>query len=417
MTYAGGRPRGFVPSRRSKLGAFAILLVGSVLLASCAGVPDVREARGSRPRASAEGSSPQAAEPRERAAAETGTAPSAEKPATTPVAKPVTPPATICLAGDVLLDRGIRTRIGRGVDILETVELALMKSDIFFFNLETSIGNSGTKVVKEFNFRGAPQFLSLLVKAKHTVAGLANNHVMDYGYEGLAGTLAALDERGIAHAGAGRNAAEASEPAILQIRGMKIAFLSFGVTHPESYYASEKKPGVAGLEKERILPRLAEAKKAGAFVIVSLHWGREYEDRQEAWQEDLARILVDNGADCVFGHHPPAMQGIEVYKGRPIFYSVGNFIFDQWEDVKTRYRLLVKIEVAESGSAIAFAPLLSSRENFVPEAPDAETFSVMIGHLRSISPAPAAIDPAKAYEKHGLRWVPLPCYGKRIKDE
>lgn len=412
MAYAGDEPRGQSPARDSKVDGFTIILVGLALLASCAGTPDVRETREGPPRAEAGEPSPQAAETRGR---DGKTTPAAAKPSAAPAAKASPAPARICFAGDVLLDRGIRTRIGRGVDLLKDTESALRESDVFFFNLETAVGNAGTKVAKEFNFLGDPEFLSLLVKAKRTVAGLANNHVMDYGYEGLERTIAALDERGILHAGAGKNAAEASRPAVLTVCGRKFAFLSFGVTHPEAYYAGEKTPGIAGLEKERILLRLAEAKKEGAFTVVSLHWGMEYEDRQDAWQQDLARLLVDSGADCVFGHHPHVLQGIEVYKDRPIFYSVGNFIFDQWEDVKTRYRLIVGLEVSEKGNRIAFAPLLSSNTDFIPESPGAKDFDGMIALLRSVSPDPAAIDPAKAYEKHGLRWVPLSCYGEGKK--
>jgi poly-gamma-glutamate capsule biosynthesis protein CapA/YwtB (metallophosphatase superfamily) len=209
------------------------------------------------------------------------------------------------------------------------VKSYLEKADITIANLESPITDRGKAESKEYVFRSPVQALPELKNAGVDVLNLANNHIMDYGQEGLLDTFDHLDTHQFLRIGAGRNIDEAFTPAIVQHQGMKIAFLGFSRVIPStSWYAGKNKPGVAESYSTKMASEAIRKARAEAdLVVVIAHWGQERKDRPVKEQVDLAHTYIDEGADLVVASHPHVLQGFEQYKGKWIAYSLGNFIF------------------------------------------------------------------------------------------
>lgn len=238
----------------------------------------------------------------------------------------------IALVGDVLLAGSVGDAINvKGPDYpwRETADL-LRESDIAVANLECAVSNRGTpEPDKEFTFRADPKVLNGAANAGVDVLTLANNHVLDFGREAMLDTINLIKEQNIGCTGAGTNEDEASTPAVLVSKGKKVAVLAFTRIIPRSdWIAGSDSPGLAsGHNYQQIMDRVKASEKEADISVVSMHWGYETEDIPDRNEIQLARALVDAGADIVVGHHPHVLQGIEIYKGRIIAYSLGNFIF------------------------------------------------------------------------------------------
>jgi poly-gamma-glutamate synthesis protein (capsule biosynthesis protein) len=159
------------------------------------------------------------------------------------------------------------------------------------------------------------------------VAGLANNHTLDHGAPALEETLVILDKLGVHRCGAGRTLAEARRPAFAIVNGSTVAFLAYSYAEPHEFYAKADKPGTSPVNFDAVRQDVARAKRAAKWVVVSVHWGMEYDTTVFGYQPELARIAIDAGADLVVGHHAHTIQGSDVYKGKPIVYGLGNFAF------------------------------------------------------------------------------------------
>ena len=240
--------------------------------------------------------------------------------------------------GDIMLGRTVgRSILERGAGHpFEAVAPLLDGSDLRVGNLELPLTERGTQARKDYTFRAPPSVAEGLVGAGFDVLTLANNHMLDFGPEGLLDTVATLQRAGIAHPGAGRNSGAAHEPAIVSANGLSLAFLSY-VNTPndgrsgwvaESTRAGTESPGVAWGTAEAIRRDVAAARDRADLVIVALHAGFEYSATPNPVQRELAHAAVDAGAALVLGAHPHVLQGIEVYKRVPIVYSLGNFVFD-----------------------------------------------------------------------------------------
>jgi len=239
----------------------------------------------------------------------------------------------LCAAGDILLDRGVRQALTeRDYNYpYERVKDILTNADIAFANLECPITERGTPVYKrrELVFKGDPENAQALKRAGFDILNLANNHTMDYESAGLSSTLNILREAGIAALGAGLTRAEASKPVLIKKGDCLVGFLGYTVFPPEGYISLAGKPDVARVDYKTIEKKIKEAKKKCDFLVVSFHWGKEYDFFPSEDQKELAHMAVDCGADLVIGHHPHVLQGVETYKGKLIFFSLGNFIFDR----------------------------------------------------------------------------------------
>lgn len=237
---------------------------------------------------------------------------------------------TLAFAGDTLLGFRIGDLIReRGTDYpWGGVTPTLGGADLAMVNLECSVSVRGSPQDKKWTFRAEPEALTGLRNAGVDLVSLANNHVLDYGQEAFEDTLANLDKAGVARVGAGLNVDEAARPVILEAKGFKVGFLAATEFYPEAWLATDTRPGVwSARYGEKLAAALKTLRPEVDCVVVSLHWGVEYESYPYAYQRQLARGLIDAGADLIIGHHPHVLQGLEVYKGGLIAYSLGNFVF------------------------------------------------------------------------------------------
>jgi poly-gamma-glutamate capsule biosynthesis protein CapA/YwtB (metallophosphatase superfamily) len=204
------------------------------------------------------------------------------------------------------------------------------RDDLTVINLECAVSNRGRPVPKQFNFRCDPAALPAMRKAGVEVANLGNNHGYDYGPDALVDSRRNLLKNDIAPVGAGRNAGEAVSAAMFDIEGWKIAVVGFDkVVDPwPTAVAGPDKPGTAaGHDEDAMVAAVRAADQEADIVIVVIHWGVELDTTPRAADVDLGHRLIDAGADVIFGHHSHRLQPMGVYKGRPIFYSLGNFVW------------------------------------------------------------------------------------------
>jgi poly-gamma-glutamate capsule biosynthesis protein CapA/YwtB (metallophosphatase superfamily) len=274
---------------------------------------------------------------------------------------------TLVAGGDILLDRGVSLAIrgsARGFDFPwdgGTVKITSRCRDcsVFGWDLprtertggegalralltgaDIAIANFENPAPVAFRFHdhgtvfsANPAYIEGLVNAGLDYVSLANNHIRDAGARGILETIEALDDFGIAHSGAGADLAAARAPALLEAGAATVAILGYD-TIAGGYFARADRAGSAPMTAENLVADVAAARAAGAdLVIVFPHWGTEYDPTPFAGQRKLARAAIDAGADMVIGNHAHWAAGIEVYKGKPIWYALGNFVFDQtWSE-------------------------------------------------------------------------------------
>jgi hypothetical protein len=182
-------------------------------------------------------------------------------------------------------------------------------------------------------FTADPKLIDGVVRAGIDYVSIANNHIGDAGDAGILQTIANLKERGLKYSGAGKDLAAARKPAMLDARGIKVAVLAYDAI-AKGYFAGKDETGSSQLSLLRATNDIKNARKAGAdVVIVFPHWGTEYRRMPFAGQQRLARDIIDAGADMIIGNHAHYAAAMEVYEGKPIWYALGNFVFDQtWSE-------------------------------------------------------------------------------------
>ena len=263
------------------------------------------------------------------------------------------PSAKIIFVGDIMLDRLPGKNVALGRDPFRYVAPLLSKADLRVGNLEFVASDKGSRFEKPFNFR-APKSVLKYVSNHLDAISMANNHTGDYGPEGLLDTLAALKDLGIPAFGAGQNALAAHAPFIVEKNGIKIAILGYNEFRPKAFQAGEKTPGVAWSEDDLVLRDIQSVRSQADIVITFMHWGEEYVAHPNDRQKLLARKIIDAGADAVGGGHPHITEGMEVYRGKPIVYSLGNFIFDDFSDSFRENRMELR-EVSRTGWVLSLS--------------------------------------------------------------
>jgi poly-gamma-glutamate capsule biosynthesis protein CapA/YwtB (metallophosphatase superfamily) len=267
--------------------------------------------------------------------------------------KPEPPPEVSMIAvGDMMLSRAVAKRMrlhGYDYPFASTSEF-LRSADITFGNLETSITPGPEVESFEMSFRADPESAAALRDAGFDVLSLANNHTPNFGETGLQDTMRYLDDVGIVHVGAGLDT-QAHQPRFMTEKGIRFAFLAYNDRDvvPASYEASDSRFGTAFMQIERMQAAVRAAKGSADIVIVSMHSGTEYELFPNDSQTAFARAAIDAGAEIVIGHHPHVVQTREMYNGKYIFYSLGNFVFDQMWSQDTRDGLALKIVFTKEG--------------------------------------------------------------------
>ena len=320
-------------------------------------------------------------------------------------------PYTLLFVGDIMLARGVEHYINKygGGDFrypfLKIAEF-LNQADLVFGNLEGPVSMRGKNQGSIYSFRMNPKAIEGLKFAGFDVLSLANNHIWDWGREALEDTLALIRANGSMTVGAGRNYEEANTPARFTIsaRGARlpdgqgsafggqdtrVTIFAFTNLYPKSLEATASRSGISQFEPEIIKQKIAEAlaceKRASALaplalrqcesahtntadiIVVSFHWGEEYKISANKFQKSLAHELIDAGADLIIGHHPHVVQEVEHYKNGWIFYSLGNFIFDQNFSKDTKKGIIVKVIIRDKKIISAEPVEINFTPTFQPE--------------------------------------------------
>ncbi len=239
----------------------------------------------------------------------------------------------LLFSGDVNITDYVKNKYnqeGIGGILSEDLLEEFNNADIAMVNQEFAFTDRGTPVPdKQYTFRVEPKYVQIFKDMQVDIASLANNHSMDFGIVGLTDTFDTLTNAGIRYAGAGNNITEAREINYFEIRDKKITCLAASRVIPEpGWNAYSNKAGMLTTYDPSFLLEDIKAAKAGSdFVAVYVHWGLERKEYPEEYQRKLAEQYIDAGADLVVGSHPHVLQGIEYYNGKPIVYSLGNFMF------------------------------------------------------------------------------------------
>lgn len=264
--------------------------------------------------------------------------------APTPTAPEPTPQMILAAVGDLNFGDGLGERIlSKGPDYpWAGTNSVLTLADLRLANLEVMLSLKGQVYTpKKYTLRADPRTISALIGGGFRVVSLGNNHAMDFGPAALTETIALLDQNGIAHTGAGANLAAARAPALVEVNGLRLAFLSYSLTYPTEFYAGQTRPGTVPGYDNFLRADIPAAKKLADLVVVSFHWSEELLNFPKDYQRRCGRLAVDLGAGLVIGHHPHVLQGLEVYHGGLIAYSLGNFAFGSYSAKSTDSAILL----------------------------------------------------------------------------
>jgi poly-gamma-glutamate synthesis protein (capsule biosynthesis protein) len=257
---------------------------------------------------------------------------------------------SLVFAGDIVLDDSAGEMIRRGEDPFADLATVFEGADIRIGNLECVIATTGSAGDKNYTFRAHPRTIPVL-KRHFDALALANNHSGDFGREAFAQMLGLLKQAGLAQFGGGHDLSQAHTPLIIERKGLRIALLGYSEFMPRSFEADYNAPGIAWSEDEQVVAdiRKARAVYRADLVIPVMHWGWENEPTSNARQRHLARIMVDAGADAVIGGHPHVTQEIEHYQGKPIIYSVGNFVMKETDNANQRRGWVLRLQLDKAG--------------------------------------------------------------------
>ncbi len=264
--------------------------------------------------------------------------------------------------GDIMLDRNVGTKIAKNglsplLENLAGQENRFFRgSDIVMANLEGAVTDGGEHYAPEAgnDFAFSSEVVAELKKYNFNFFNIANNHLTDQGASGVKETRANLKKLGFNFSGCADAEVGECTGKVVEINGLKVAMLGLSMVYHNFDLT----------EAQKIV---AEFKKQTDLVIVNIHWGTEYEHEYNTTQSINAHALVDSGADVIIGHHPHVVQGLEIYKNKPIFYSLGNFIFDQYfsPDTQTGLSLGVSIDAKTKKGSVYLFPLYSEASKVI----------------------------------------------------
>jgi poly-gamma-glutamate capsule biosynthesis protein CapA/YwtB (metallophosphatase superfamily) len=257
----------------------------------------------------------------------------------------------VSLVGDVMVAEEPGELIGAGQDPFAGLAKYLDAKRLRIANLECVIATGGVAEIKPFTFRAHPRTIPAIQKYFDAVS-VANNHSGDFGKQAFAEQLDLLDTAHLPWFGGGRNLVQAHAPWVAIRNGLRIAFLGYLEFKPRSFEAGATTPGVAWSgEDEQVLRDIRDARERyhADLVIPFMHWGWEDEGHPSERQRDFARRMLDAGAAMVVGSHPHVTQGAEIYHGKPIIYSLGNFLFNGFETEATTTGWILEARLGKAG--------------------------------------------------------------------
>lgn len=270
-------------------------------------------------------------------------------PSTNEVAMPVEPESLkLLFGGDLMFDRSIRSKINQfGVDhSLKELQSTFATYDLVVANLEGPITdnpsrslNSEVGSVNNFLFTFDPAIVLMLKSSNMLLLNLGNNHITNFGVDGVLQTKQYLQQAQLEFFGnSGSETASSERVVIKELKGHIVGFVNYNEFVPKGFEAA--------------LQDIAFARSKSEIVVVYTHWGAEYAPVANAVIQDQAHQFIDTGADVVIGSHPHVVQQTEIYKDKKIYYSLGNFVFDQYFSPETQNGLLVAIEINEAGELL-----------------------------------------------------------------
>jgi poly-gamma-glutamate capsule biosynthesis protein CapA/YwtB (metallophosphatase superfamily) len=256
-----------------------------------------------------------------------------------------TPPQVHLVAvGDVMLGRGVAVHAARHGNPLQHLTPLLTKADVAFANLECTLSNRGRRKEGGFALRAAPVSSVFLSDAGLDVVSLANNHTTDFGPHALLDTADAVAAAGVL--GVGLTGPDAPRFSVVMVRGVRVAFVAFNDIEPSA--TRRNRTGVAALNLQDATRAVEHARHNADVVVVSLHWGYQYQHAPTRHMRRVAHALSDAGAHLILGHHPHVIQGLERRGRTVIAYSLGNAVFDQ-RDPKTHRGLALDVVLNRDG--------------------------------------------------------------------
>ena len=282
---------------------------------------------------------------------------------------------SILFAGDVVLDGKPGKMIANGKDPFAPFAPLFKNADIRVVNLECVVATTGEAVDKNFTFRAHPRTLDTLKQHVDAVS-IANNHSGDLRRAAFQEMLGLLDQQKILHFGGGNNLREAHTPLIIEKKGLRIALLGYNEYMPRSFEAQAQAAGVAWSEDEQVALDIRQARQQyrADLVIPFMHWGWENDKVAVDRQRQLARVMIDAGADAVIGGHPHVIQDVDNYKGKPIIYSIGNFVMDELDNEPQTRGWVIRLQLDRKGVMAWTTRLAKIDDEGVPHpVPDAST--------------------------------------------
>ncbi len=269
-----------------------------------------------------------------------------------PVSKPIETNLQLLFFGDLMLDRNVKAiLVNKNLDYLlsglaSSTDFA--KFDLVGANLEGAVTNNGEHYAPNmgFDFAFVPSVVAELKKYNFSYFTLANNHFSDQGEQGRKETRANLKNLGFYYSGEADAQISENSLSLVEVKDKKLALISFSMVYHNFDLEAAKKI-------------IRDIRPQVDWIIVNIHWGNEYQHNYSAWQQKIGRELVDSGVDIIIGHHPHVVQGMEIYHNRPIFYSLGNFIFDQYFSADTQEGLSLEFGLVNNQITITLHPLSS----------------------------------------------------------
>lgn len=278
--------------------------------------------------------------------------------------------ASIAVTGDVMFARKMPNVLSMDSSPFSGVSDVTSNVDLLLINFENAATSSGDALKGDVPLKCDPSYVPLAKANNVTVAGLANNHAIDYGITGMQDTLENLKSADITPMGAGNTEDEAHQAVVKDVNGRKVTILNYmdsenfaEYSYEAMPYANGSNPGYSAYDSEDAQKQIAENNDSD-LIVAYLHFGNEYSNSPNENQVKIAHELIDYGADVVIGSHPHVTQGIEMYNGKPIFYSLGNFIFDQ-SNTATHSAYFVQIDLVNNTGECTVYPIYIS--NYLPQ--------------------------------------------------
>ncbi len=293
----------------------------------------------------------------------------------------------IAFAGDTLMgDKLKKLMKAKTANPFKYVAKEVSSSDYAVLNLETAVT---TKTIpypdKQYNFKADVSLLTKIKESGFDLVSLANNHTMDYGRAGLFDTFANIKASKLVYIGAGRNEAESYAAKTVKVKGKTIKIIAFSNVLPTpDWYATSNKSGISnGYNQSKVVAAIKKAHIGADYVFVYIHWGTEKVNRPDADEKAYARKMIDAGADAIIGSHPHVLQGFEYYKGRPIAYSLGNFLFPEYVKGSTAQTGILHITCQDKKVTMRFSSYVINNNQILPLSKVER--QKMFSYLQSIS--------------------------------